>query len=549
MPVAVPRLKARIRAGASRPAVVACLALLTAAAAVAADPSPPATPQTVTRLLVDWEHIDKGRLEATLDPERISDQGRAIIERNKKMFGIHPDLSGHGMKRSRLPFGVRIAAEPPRKTAPWLVEDKPWEASLGWVTVLRDEGKYRCWYSVSFPKPLGAENPQTTFFEGRQMDTGKMGLCYAESDDGATWRKPSLGLFSFAGSKDNNIVSIWQMSETAVFRDPSAAPEARYKAFVWEKLSPDPNRPDYGLFGAVSPDGLRWSRLPEPVLREFCDTQNVVLWDGEKYAGYFRGGAGGGRAIRYAETTDFSRWPSPQVIAAAGPLDHPADDFYNNGFTRHPDDSRLGFIFCSVFHRNTDLLDVRLGIVRNPRVINWVSYEPIIPVGRPGAWDCGGVYVGPNMVRLPDGTLAVPYHGLDYTHGEYRSQFYADHRDGTSGFAWAVWDDARIAGISAADHGEFWTRGEVTGGGPLEINARTSKVGSVEVEVWHKLTGFVSEPIPGFSFAEFEPIRGDEPWQRLRWKGKDTLAELAGKSIQLRFRLSDATVFAYRYAK
>ncbi len=89
-----------------------------------------------TKLFLDWSHVDKGKMVATYAPDRISDEGRAIMEHNKKMFHIHPDLSGHGMKRSRLPFGVKIAIEPPRKSAPWLAEDKPWEKSLLWVTVI-----------------------------------------------------------------------------------------------------------------------------------------------------------------------------------------------------------------------------------------------------------------------------------------------------------------------------------------------------------------------------------------------------------------------------
>ncbi len=502
---------------------------------------------STTRLFLDWLHVDKGSMEATYDPERISDEGRAIIERNKKMFGIYPDLSGHGMKRNRLPFGITIAVEPARKSSPWLVEDQPWEKSLLWVTVIHEEDKYRCWYPVAFPKPLGGENAEQTFHEGRQMDTGKYGLCYAESADGLHWVKPELGLFAFEGSKANNIVAIWQMSETAIFRDPVASPEERYKAFIWDKVSDDPNRADYGLFGAVSPDGLRWSRLPEPLIREFCDTQNIVYWceQKKKYVGYFRGGLGG-RAIRYAETDDFRQWPSPEIIAHPGPLDHPSDDYYNNGFTRHPDDPAIKLIFNSVFHHNTDLLDVRLGITHTGKVVNWVSYEPIIPVGKPGDWDCAAIYVGPNMVRLPDGALAVPYHGLNYTHGEHFGPFYGDYDDGKSGYAWAQWDDGRIAGIEAADHGEFWTGAEVCTGGPIEINARTSKVGRVEVELWESLTWFVSKPIPGFTFAECVPFTGDELWTPLRWRGKADLSELKGKRIQLRVRLSSAKIFGYR---
>ncbi len=502
---------------------------------------------STTRLFLDWMYVHKGSMEATYDPVRISQEGYAAIERNKKMFGIHPDLSGHGMKRNRLPFGVKIAIEPARKSAPWLVEDKPWEKALNHLTIIHEEGKFRCWYSVIFPKPLGGENAEQTFQHGRQMDTGTLGLCYAESIDGVNWVKPDLGLFSYDGSKANNIVSIWQ-TPSSVFRDPAAPPTERYKAFIWDKLSDDPNRPDYGLFGAVSPDGLRWSRLPEPLIPEFCDTQNIAYWDEQKqkYVGYFRGHLGG-RAIRYAETDNFRKWPSPEVIAHAAPLDHPSDDYYTNGFTRHPDEPSIKLIFNSVFHHNTDDLDVRLGVTHNGKVINWVSYDPVIPLGQPGEWDCGGVYVGPNMVRLPDGTLAVPYMGVEHTHGEYFSGFYgSDYDDGNIRYAWAIWDDGRIAGVEAEDHGEFWTTPEVCTGGPIEINARTSRVGRIEVELWEEHTWFVSKPIPGFGFEQCVPLSGDELWTPLRWNGKTDLSELKGKRIQLRVRMSSAKIFGYR---
>ncbi len=48
--------------------------------------------------------------------------------------------AGHGMKCRRLPFGVKIAVEPARKSAPRLVEDRPWEKALLW-TPLRWRGK------------------------------------------------------------------------------------------------------------------------------------------------------------------------------------------------------------------------------------------------------------------------------------------------------------------------------------------------------------------------------------------------------------------------
>jgi len=47
------------------------------------------------RLFLDWIHVDEGLMEATLDQQRISDEGRAIIERNKKK---RTKLSSEGLQ-------------------------------------------------------------------------------------------------------------------------------------------------------------------------------------------------------------------------------------------------------------------------------------------------------------------------------------------------------------------------------------------------------------------------------------------------------------------
>ena len=499
---------------------------------------------SVTRLFIDWINVHKGSMAATLDPERVSDEGWRIMERNKKTWDIHMDLSGHGMKRVRVPYGVKIAIEKARKSDPWMQEDRPWEKKNTFFSIIHEDDKYRCWYSVEFPTPLGTENRvEQVFYEGRQMEMGMHGMCYAESADGVHWIKPALGLFAFEGSKDNNIVSIWQ-HESAVFRDDSAPAEERYKIFVWDRLSNEPNRVDYGLYGAVSPDGFRWTRLPEPLLPYFHDTENNAYWDAEKqkYVGYFRHHLGG-RAISYAETDDFRKWPTTEVIAHAGALDDPDIDYYTNCFVRYPDLPSVKLLFPAIYHHASDQLDVRLAVTHTGKLIKWVSYDPIIEVGEPGAWDCGRVYACPQLVRLPDGKLALPYLGVNVTHNESYQHFYHEH-ERRVGYAWAIWDDGRIAGIEAENHGEFWTRREDCTGAPIEINARTTRVGSVEVELWDCVAG--GKPIPEFTFEECVPFRGDEIWAPLRWKGKADLSELKGKTIQLRVRLSSAKIFGYR---
>ena len=498
-------------------------------------------------LFVDWVHVDKGRMEVTLDVDRLSDEGKAFIARYEREWGIYRDLSGHGMKRLRIPFGVRITVEKATKSPPFLEADRPWEEDIHWVTVIHEEGKYRCWYQVQLP----AEHAEAKrVMDGeRSMELGGTGLCYAESLDGILWDKPNLGLFTFDGSKQNNIVSPYGDS-SAVFRDDSAPPEERYKMFDWDRLhdvpeDAEPNK-KYGLYGCVSPDGYSWTRLPEPLLRYFHDTHNVGCWDPtlEKYVAFVRRHLNG-RAIGRAETDDFRHWPDSEVVICPTPMDSPADDYYTNGFTWYPDAPSTKFLFSTIYHHDSDLVDTRLATSPDGRLFNWVSYEPIVEAGESGEWDDGGLYLCPNLVHLPDGSLGMAYRGMGETHNESFKRFYGDTQAGTR-FAWAKWQEGRLAGIEADDQGEFFTQRVKHDGSQIEINARTTRVGSVEVEVWEAVDRYLSKPVAGFTFEENVPFSGDDIWSRFRWKGKKSLDELQGKEIQLRFRLCSAKVFGYR---
>ena len=66
--------------------------------------------------------------------------------------------------------------------------------------VLHDNGKFRMWYyALRLKEPGDAVRPDTT-----KMLQGP--VCYAESDDGLEWTKPSLGQVEIRGSKDNNAI-------------------------------------------------------------------------------------------------------------------------------------------------------------------------------------------------------------------------------------------------------------------------------------------------------------------------------------------------------
>lgn len=495
-------------------------------------------------LFLDWFHVQKGDLKVTLDPHRVSGEGKKLLETYERDFDKKFEQTGHGFK-SDAPHGIRITQEIAEHSKPWLVADQPWEKSLSGPTVLFDKGRFRCWYTAR----LNGESETTTVDHERVMNVTGSALAYAESTDGEKWVKPSLKILSYRGSFDNNLVCPFN-NGGAIFRDDHGPPEERYKGFNFDKLPVDNDstakgpKTSYGLYGVSSPDGYHWTKNPKPLIRYFADTTNIAAWDPrlEKYVGFFRHHLGG-RAISRAETTDFWNWPEPQPLLYAGPMDSPTDDYYTNCYTTYPDESSLRLIFPAIYHHDNDSVDIRLGVSRDGRAFQWVSHEPIIRLGAPGEWDCGSIYAEPQLVHLPDGRLALPYGGFNTTHNEVWFQnFYGDY--GTkSGIGWAIWKDARLAGIEASQSGQFAMQSTTFNGKEIQINARTSRAGIVECELRQN-----GQPIKKFSFDDCMPFSGDALWAPCRWKGRANVAELRGKHIEIRFRLRSAKIFACKFA-
>lgn len=112
-------------------------------------------------------------------------------------------------------------------------------------TVLRDGGRFRMWYQ-GLPKDWdGESNPLL--------------VCYAESDDGLEWKKPTLGLVEY-GDGPNNLCDLGVHSPS-VFIDPEAPASHRYRATGCVH----PGSPGAhvgiekaGYFTFHSADGLHW---------------------------------------------------------------------------------------------------------------------------------------------------------------------------------------------------------------------------------------------------------------------------------------------------
>ena len=91
--------------------------------------------------------------------------------------------------------------EPLKKSAqnPVMTGEMSWEkGGVNWGSVIRSQGdgKFKFFYCTDFP---GAQEGAV------QVDNSMQGknhcvVCYAESDDGLTWRRPALNLYLLIGS-------------------------------------------------------------------------------------------------------------------------------------------------------------------------------------------------------------------------------------------------------------------------------------------------------------------------------------------------------------
>ena len=169
--------------------------------------------------------------------------------------------------------GVTLTMNPPRRDGKVLLTtDKPWESGpdsyIGvYSSVMKDRGVVRLWYDSR----RGGKKPY-----GR--------VAYAESKDGLHFIKPVLKLHTIDGSKKNNVVIPGIIGGCAVWIDPQASPEHRYKTQA--KVYPSRQ-----FHMHSSPDGLRWklfARLNPG--RGGWDTQNIAFWDPriKRYALYTR---------------------------------------------------------------------------------------------------------------------------------------------------------------------------------------------------------------------------------------------------------------------
>ena len=510
-----------------------------------------ASSQLVTHLFTNWSKVDAGNAIFSVNLDHVSEKDQRLIEKVNDYYKVTMKVERGERSPGRVntATGVKIEIEKGQLLGPWLQSERPWEkAGVGPLGVIQEGNRYRLWYGCSWTvRDRAVVAPDGRLKLG--SEGGGSGVCYAESSDGFNWERASLGMVEFEGSRDNNIFSLNGFDGITghVFLDPNAPKEERYKVAGLTNIRT--YRPQAksmgGIMGAaVSPDGIRWKRLPEPFWDSYFNNDGgpSIYFDQklEKYVLFTRQNYPRRRSIARAETADFRRWPHPTLVLTPGPMEAPSDDFYNNTYVSYPGAEKAHLMLTSVYHRDTSLVDIRLASSVDGIAWNWVSRDPVLELGRPGDWNGGSMYAVPSMIKLPDGRVAVPMVGSSWSHNEWWRVKFETHQKWPRGIGWATWEDGRLSGIKADKRGEFTTHRFVYRGKELELNLRTGgRSGSVRLEL-------LVEGEPERTPLRSRDIVGDHLWVPVPWEGNPELSALTGKTVRLRFQLYNAKLFGFR---
>lgn len=413
-----------------------------------------------------------------------------------------------------------------------------------YATVLKDGEKLRLYYRGDKVPGAHWRNGWGKYHEGEVT-------LYAESTDGGVhWNEPKLGLHEVPEIPKGNVVV--DMSDdtflvthnfTPFIDTRKGVPEnQRYKALgggrypaenwaAWK--TPDERaklREKYGPGGLkafASADGLHWRLLQkEPVISEDLgsfDSQNGAFWSQaeEQYVCFFRWFDKGRRAIRKSTSKDFIHWTEPVDMQANEPGEH----LYTSCTQPYFRAPHIYIALPTRFQASAGAITDIAFMAARPGEDHYHRHfkEAFI---RPGlgarGWANRANYITLNAVQTSPTEMSM----LMYGGGHYRLRL-----------------DGFISVNAGYEQGEFTTKPFKFIGDELEINYSTAGAGKIQIEIQNER----GEPIPGFTLADCDPIKGDEIAGLVSWKDTTDVGKLAGKPIRLRFVMNEADVYSLKF--
>jgi len=203
-------------------------------------------------------------------------------------------------------------------------------------------------------------------------------------------------------------------------------------------------------------------------------------------------------------------------------------------------------MFPSLFQHDPDTLDIRLAVSRDG--INWTRPQqdrPYIPLGKPGAFDSGSLYMGQGMIRAGD-ELWLYYSGSPLKHEEGSLEKLKDRRNARVYSRVVTKLDRFVCVEAGAKAGSFTTPPLIYTGNTLKLNVSVAKGGSVRVGLLDKR----GRAVPCRAVDDCLPITGDHISKLVRWKAKNRGSAIlrAGRPTRLQVRMKNARLYAFQFA-
>ena len=397
-------------------------------------------------------------------------------------------------------------------------------------------------------------NDKARKFQMWYMAYRNSGVGYAESKNGVTWTKPKVG----EGRKSNIVHPSQGFSCTLDPTLPWGHPE-KYKAAY------DPGNVKCAI--GYSADGVDWKAYNNggSITHRAADTHNQLLWDpiAKRYTILTRtdvGGHGGADEIRstrimvHTKDNDLINQPTAwNTIADQIKVDDPKDEknkwgkprLQFNGMTMWThegvyfglmdvytsDQAKFFDGFDYKTRHDEDYMDFYIGTSRDAVNFDksWVhARKPFVPRGKDGKFDKDGVKPPSQIITVKDEHW-IYYSGMSERH-------YSRGRHLNIGLAKLPLD--RFIGQAAGSKaGLIDTKPFKLEGNKLEVNV-DAKRGKIRIELLDE----EGEAILGFiaTFKSVDKIRLSPRWR---------LSKLKGKTVKLRFRLMNATLYAFDFNK
>lgn len=451
----------------------------------------------------------------------------------------------------------------PRDVA--LVCDDEWEGvHNGYGGIVRVGDTYRLYYracggGVNFDLKTGREPSRSV-------------ICVAESRDGIHFKKPTVGIYEYNGSRQNNIVFMREdkLDNFSVFYDenPDCPEDERFKALA--KYYGERPRLQY----YASEDGYRFRFVRFLDIEGTFDTYNVTFWD-KKTAQYFlyyrnfhkpdgtptlydaKNELVNIRDVSVATSKDFLSWQDHgRITFKEGQADI---QLYTNQISRYPreENTFIGFPVRYLYrvdgessfrempawdHRSrvidrfgregAALTDCTVMTSRDGFLFDRRDEAFLTPGVEDAAnWQYGDCYTVYGLIETESERLGAPrelslYVGENYRIKNVNFRRYTMRLDGF--FSW----------YANSRGGEVLTRPVTVEGDRLTLNFATSAISHLAVSVCDEagevLEGYVSDALFGNSTAR--TVRFEKP-----------LSALVGKVVRLRFTLCDAHLYSFAF--